>query len=187
LEINRKFRIMAISLLGIIASSQQGTVVDNTQNLVLYSEQLDNVGGWGVLNAAVVADQAADTLGATTLDRVTASSNYGYMQQSSIPVTASTTYFIAFDVRNGNTLDDLAVGILNQSNADASVLDTSYLSSTNTTTTVRLSYSFTTPVGCTLIKLRLTGGLATEYAYIGRVQIAETGKTYVTITNTRKT
>jgi hypothetical protein len=170
-------------VVGTFASAGGTPPVSNVQNLLLYSEQLDNA-AWVKQTATVVANQVADVLGATTLDKVTVTSDYGYLQQSSISVSELTPYFIAFDIRNGNTVDGLAFGVLDQSNADANIIGQDYLASTNTSTPVRLTFNFTTPAGCTLLKIRMAGGLATEYYYLGSLQIAQIGKSYVITTST---
>jgi len=154
----------------LIIKGGTGASGGSAQNLVLYSEQLDNA-AWTKVNNTVVANQAIDMLGNTTLEKVTDNSNYGYLLQASIPVTASTTYTISFDVKNGTVDDGCTINLLNQSSGDATIEDVEYLADI-TTSLSRYSHNFSTPSGCTLLKIRLVGGQSGQYYHVGRIQIA---------------
>ena len=85
---------------------QVSAVEECDQNLVEYSEELDNA-YWAKANITVVANQANDLEGNATLDELTmtaaAVNIRSYDGGAYTPVSASTTYRFSFDAKRGTS------------------------------------------------------------------------------------
>lgn len=159
------------------------------QNLLAYSEQLDNAvwsaGGGG---GTIVANQANDVTGSATLELYTKVNENNYLAYSNsasyLTVIPSTTYRFSFDVKRG-TMAGLACMIYDRTHSVLIGSVTNYYAQTSSVAT-RVSFSFTTPAGCTSILVEpcaaLEGFIGT--VYVGRMQIESNGSTYVTTTTT---
>lgn len=161
-------------LMGIIASSGNNTVASvAAQNLFKYSEVLDNV-WWTKANLTTLADQAVDLEGNTTLEKFTSTGTDTQLRYVNNPttylaVTAGVTYYISFDCKRG-TMTDMKYQVYDVTNAAVVIAATSYYSQTSSTVQ-RVSFSFTTPTGCTQMSVYLLkDNTSGQDVYIGRVQ-----------------
>jgi hypothetical protein len=148
------------------------------QNLLKYSEQLDNA-VWTAVNMDITANQEVDLDGNTTMEEVSvwgASEGLYYNDGGTyVAVTAGETYRLTFDVKRG-TMSEMNWSVYdNQNDADI-VAPTSYYSQTSSSEVRRLELEFTIPSGCTSVRvflLRNSGVDGNVTAYFGRVQIEE--------------
>jgi len=153
------------------------------QNLVKWSEEIDNA-VWGGTNATVTdTDCANDLEGNPTMDEITATDagnhNYRYNNASAwCTVVAETTYRWSFDVIRG-TMTDMKWSVYDKSNNGDIIPATSYYAQT-AGVVQRVSLEFTTPVACTLVTvyfLRDSGSTGT--VFVGRAQVEENGSCYI--------
>lgn len=174
-------------LMGIISSSANNTVANVcNQNIILYSEQLDNA-IWDKSEITVTTNQAADLLGNSTLELLTTTSTSAqimhYNGGTYSPVLPNTTYRFSFEVKRG-TMTDMKYSVYDRSNSLNIISSTSYYALTSSTVQ-RVSFTFTTPANCSKVSvypLRNSG--VTGTAYIGRVQLESNGSCYITTTST---
>lgn len=158
------------------------TITGDYQNLFTYSEQVDNA-AWGADNT-IVANQALDMLGANTLELLTITTAWSGGKGQDVVVSASTNYTLSFDAKAGTQNTYVEAVVYNIDNEYAYILNEAYVGSLSGSV-ARLTFDFTTPVGCTNIAvvLYMSGDIG-DNIYIGRVQLAETGKDYITTTST---
>jgi len=161
-------------LMGIISSSQNNVVASvAAQNLFKYSEVLDNV-WWTKASLTTLADQAVDLEGNTTLEKFTStgtSTQLRYVNNPStyLGVTEGVTYYISFDCKRG-TMTDMKYQVFDVTHSAVVIAATSYYAQTSSTVQ-RVSFSFTTPVGCTQMSVYLLkDNTSGQDVYIGRVQ-----------------
>lgn len=184
-----KYFLIILLFIGFVSQGQtpmrmlakKASATISYQNLVLYSEQLDNA-AWAKTNWTITTNQGTDLDGNVTIDLVTnTGSNSGNVSQS-LSVVASTNYILSFDAKKG-TANSVSYAIYDASNYAYIVTSIEFQNDANSSTVTRISRSFTTPSGCTSISLRIPSAWLTGTVYIGRVQIAEVGKAYITTTN----
>ena len=120
---------------------------DTSQNLLIYSDSLSQVATWGSsgVNNLTVTDNVQGTL-----DLLTATFGTNNLRQD-VAITASTTYYLSFDVKRG-TSTDVSYGIYDLTHFADIIPTTSYYSSTTGSVT-RVQFPFTTPAGCTSVAL----------------------------------
>lgn len=129
-------------------------------NRLLRSEAIDDVTAWSRAAGAtytVLADSTAAPDGAMTADTIsmTAAGSSGVFQ--TVAVSASTTYtFSWFARRSGDA--QVRYRVYNNSGGTDIVASTSYYSSISASEWTRVSVSFTTPVGCTSIRVYVVAG-----------------------------
>jgi hypothetical protein len=132
-------------------------------NLALRSEEID-AGTWIKQNATVTANKTISPDGTLNADLIEVTSATGGIYQN-IAVTASTVYNYSFYVKIG-TITDTSFAIFDTSNLAFIIENVSYTASVNQWT--RIDATFTTPVGCTLIRIygnRFSGGGIGTYYY----------------------
>lgn len=125
-------------------------------NLALRSNDFANA-SWSKTSTTVAGEQLTFTAGGAEL-------------YENITVTASTQYTFSFWAKRG-TATGLKYCIYNNSGATFPVADTSYYAQTNSSTWTRISVTFTTPVGCTSIRIYpnrsgVTGTMFLRYAQL---------------------
>jgi hypothetical protein len=127
-------------------------------NLVPYSEDLTT--RWTTSAATITADTQISPDGNQTADKITVTSNSGGVYSDNITVIASTSYTFSFYVKRGTISDsETALAVRNQTAGTFINIDTSY--SANADNWTRIEHTFTTPVGCTSVRLypqRLSNG-----------------------------
>jgi len=166
-------------------------VASSNENFALRSGEWDNSGVWTLGGGCtILADQALDVAGNNTMELLTADPGGagGGIFQIVNGLTASTTYYLSFDVKRGtNTTAEYFISDWGGSYATI-VNYTSYYSSTSTTVS-RVEFAFTTPVGTTSIKVvPYHANFSTGNVYLGRMMIARTaGATYQATTTTAVT
>jgi hypothetical protein len=154
------------------------------QNLVLYSEQIDNA-AWTKWNITVTAGAVPDVAGSATMDTVSQTGAYGVLSQD-ITVIQNVHYTFSFDAQRGTSTGAYyrIYDITNGANIKAA---TSYYASINGSTPTRLSYNFTAPAGCTSVRLYLATSVnGTGTSYIGRAQLAVNGAKYIVTTSSNE-
>ena len=154
-------------------------------NLLTWSQDFDNA-AWNLFNATVTANTTVAPDGTTTADTVTTNTNpasNGIWQ--SVTVTASTQYTFSFYARRG-TATDLKYSVYNNTGGADIVAATSYYSSTSSTDWSRITLTFTTPVGCTSIRVypvRDAGSLGTMFIWGAQLVPGTTAQTYTPTTS----
>lgn len=174
-------------LMGIIASSQNNAIVITcNQNLVLYSEELDN-SNWQKSSLTVTPNQALDLDGNMTLDQMNASSTAHSIRSwnggNCVDVIPGVTYTFSFDAKRG-TMTDMKYSVYDNTHAANIVNSTSYYSSTSSTVQ-RISFNFTVPAGCLkaiVYPLRDSG--VTGNCFLGRCELTNNSSCYVKTTTT---
>jgi hypothetical protein len=162
-------------------ASETTSVAPPAQNLLKWSEDLSNA-VWSKVSATILTNQEYDLDGNLTLDKITTSSNNSsliYLDgTNNINVIPGTTYRFSFDVKRG-TMTNLAYSVYNKTTAGNIIATTSYYSKTSSVRTVRVSFSFVAPTGCSKVAVYL---LRDSYSigtvFVGRVQVEENTSLY---------
>ena len=118
-------------------------------NLFTKTEQFDH-GNWIKTAITVAANTTVAPDGATTAETLTVTSGLHNIRQD-VAVLPSTQYTFSWHALRG-TMTDLHYAVFNMNALSFIVPDTSYYASTNSSTWSRISVTFTTPSGCTLIR-----------------------------------
>jgi len=161
-----------------------GDDCEYTQNLVAYSEQLNQT-WWEKTNTTISSTDAEyDLENNATMEYVTTTStSHNLHNADPITVTPGATYRWSFDVKRG-TMTELKYSIYDVSNAGNIVAPTSYYASTSTAVQ-RVSFEFTAPAGCSQVYIyQLRDSGVTGTAYFGRAQLETNGSCYVETTAT---
>lgn len=156
-----------------------------SENLLLWSQALDNTSAWAIGNGAVVANQANDLLGDLTLEEVSGSIYGSSSLSQTVPVSDSFTYYLSWDVKRkpGSSLTDVKWAVYDKDHYQY-IIDTTYYYATSTTVT-RIQRSFTVPAGCTSVNVMAFGdNNQSGSIYIGRVQLSrESTSGYIVTTD----
>lgn len=184
---------LAVNLSGYRIPGIVGSIPDEectyTQNLVKYSEQLDNSSWYkssGLSVTSINADYDLD--GNATLEEITVTNGTSSIRSDPTEGNLSSvipgeTYRFSFDVKRG-TLTELKYSVRDGTHSSDIIAATSYYTSTSTSVQ-RVSFEFTVPTGCTLVYiLPLRDPETTGTVYLGRVQIEENSSCYVETTST---
>ena len=146
-------------------------IEQSSTNLLIYSEQLDNTIFWLTgSNTAVLANQVVAPDGNITGDQITVTSASNSLRSIDVTVTANTTYTFSQFVKRG-TSTDLLWSVYNTSAAASLVAPVSYYSQTTATGWARCTLTFTTPVGCTLIRIFPVNNNAVGTVFIWGAQL----------------
>lgn len=119
------------------------------QNLLRYSEELDNNSVWfpGSITMTGNTTQAPD--GTTTAETGEVTGDYGSLTQT-VSVTPNTQYTFSFYAKRG-TAPSMEYSVFNATASSDIVSRVNYYSLMNASTFTRISTTFTTPSGCTSI------------------------------------
>jgi hypothetical protein len=172
----------SIALLNLDTTSVEITEIDNDDNLVVNGEGwTDATGttpptGWTAVNAP--ADFTIDT---GALKITTDGANEGISQ--TITVSAATEYQLLGLYKN--TSGDIAQYAVYDVTHSADILATTDLASS--TVESNFSYVFTTPAGCTSIKISLLGKASGDIIWFDSVKLAPTKYSETITTGTAKT
>lgn len=163
--------------------NEDGLVELTPYNLLTWSEEFDNV-AW-VKDGTVTPNTTIAPNGTLTADTWTtaAINNVIYHAAS---VSQSTDYTFSFYVKRG-TLTDLTLSIYNVNGA-STIVSQNYYNQTSSTEWVRITKTFTTPVGCTSIRVypkASSGGIAVGTVFFWGAQLVEgsTAKDYLPTTD----
>jgi hypothetical protein len=138
-------------------------------NLILQSENLATTWITFGAGAGITQNSVPAPSGLTTADTITPSMTAASGVYQHVTVSPSTTYTFSFYARLGTLqASDYKFAIYNNSGSSWLVQDAVPTTLPNTTTWSRVSYTFTTPAGCTLI-----------HAYPFRNSIGVTGTAHI--------
>lgn len=166
--------------IGVIASSSE---ISNAQNLLLYSEQLEN-GNWDHTGGTVTVNQALDLTGGNTLDQITLEAAWRGISQIITGLIPGTTYSFSFDIKKGSVNGSYDYISYDVSNGWNTLYDVEYSTSITAGAVIRLTYSIALPAGCTSISVSpYVGSVVGHNANVGCVQLSLPGRPYVTTTN----
>ena len=146
----------------------------NYQNLLLYSEELDRVAGspYDKSNVTIVANQANDMNSEATLEKGTFTWTTAYWTQT-LTLIASTDYVFSFEALNGNTTE-VKYGVYDNDHFADIIAATDYTTDINAVSAVRISIPFTTPAGCTSVRVEMVKQSTNSNGtiiYLGRTQV----------------
>jgi hypothetical protein len=131
-----------------VTFASRGLLIEESRtNICLQSENFGTTWAAGGCAVSVNTDVAPD--GNTTADSVNITNAAGHFLAQSIAVSASTAYTFSFWVKRG-TATALSYSVFNNTAGSNIVAPTSYYSQTSSAW-ARVSFTFTTPVGCTSI------------------------------------
>lgn len=144
-----------------VARVARGLLMEvNRTNLCLWSRQLTSGNGW-TTTASVAVDATGIDGVSSSATTLTATSTSDITYRGSITVTASTVYTLSFYAKAG-TMTGPNCAVYNESGAAFIVTTQAYTPGAGEFT--RVTCTFTTPVGCTAIRiypLRLCSGVGT--------------------------
>jgi hypothetical protein len=152
---------------GTPASGTSGT------NYILHSGVLTNA-VWVAAGMTLTNNQALDLAGNNTLELINmpAATNDA-LNQVVTGLTPGTVYYFSWDVKRGSATN-CDYEIYDYTNFTVIRSETSYYSSTSANVG-RVEFSFTTPAGCTSVRLGImTNSFAAGTIYLGRVQLSKT-------------
>lgn len=149
-------------------------------NIILRSEDLSTT--WITAGANVSTNEIVSPDGTQNADKLTITSTGGSVYQQNLTVTASTNYIFTFYVKRGTIAsDETALAIYNQSASNFIVQNVSYTASETEWT--RITYSFTTPSGCTSVRVypqRKSGeGLGTTFLWGCQLELGSYATSYI--------
>jgi hypothetical protein len=131
-----------------VTLASRGLLIEESRtNSILQSENFGTT--WAAGGCAVSVNTAVAPDGNTTADSVNITNANGHFVAQNIAVSASTAYTFSFWVKRG-TATALSYSIFNNTGGSNIVGSTSYYNQTSSEWS-RVSFTFTTPVGCTNI------------------------------------
>lgn len=149
-------------------------IEEGRTNFCLRSSELDNASWTKPADVTITADAITDIFGGSTMDMITCSGAGGGGLFQTITVTASTNYTWSFFARLGTlAASDYKFAVYDVSNAVFIGVNLVPSSTLTTTGTTRVAYTFTTPIGCTSIRvypLRNSASIAGT-VYVGQCQL----------------
>ena len=128
-------------------------IEEQRTNLLTYSEQFGNA-EWTIGTGTVTANSKTAPDGTLTADMYTTTGTSAQSIYQSATVTASTSYTVSFYVLLGSLLpSNFTIAIYNNTGASFIAADVIPMQTPTASGWTRISYTFTTPVGCTSVRV----------------------------------
>jgi hypothetical protein len=129
-------------------------VEESRTNLLLRSAELDNVTSWTLTGGTLAANNFAAPDSTQSADTVTLPAGGAVVSLFQVvSCTASTTYTFSFYARLGTLLaNDFTFAVRDDTNAAFIAVDIVPGVTLSSTQWNRVTYTFTTPVGCVLVR-----------------------------------
>ncbi len=139
-------------------------------NLITYSEDFEGV-GW-TLGAGLISSNTTDILSPEGVYNSTKISSASYISvyYSGISVTPSTQYTFSFYAKKGD-FDNAKLAVYDGTNSSFISVDISY--SVTDTQWTRIEHTFTTPAGCTDIRIYPMRGVSSGSIYFWGAQVEQ--------------
>lgn len=159
------------------------------QNLILYSEELDDA-TWGLGRTGnVTANNETDLNSGLTMEGFTPSGDILQWGQNTPNIDASTDYVISFEVNSDNSSLSNQIRVILQDQS-YNTIDNFYYESSVTGSVQRLSYEFTSTGTTTALRVFIaySNAFTGDQLNIGRVHLYEGNigdKDYITTTSTQ--
>lgn len=179
-------KVIGGAIAALFAKGEQGVWYDPSdislnwrRNLLTYTEQFDNATAWAA-SSGITANATIAPDGTTTADLINVALAVPYQ---AITCTPNTTYTYSLDVRLNTLLaSDFTFAVRNDTAGTfiaADIVPSQTLSSTNW---VRITYTFTTPAGCVLVRPYIyrnsSAKTGTFYAWGAQLEVGSTATAY---------
>ena len=168
---------------GVVQSCPALLLEPSRTNLLKRSEDLSTT--WSTASASVTTNTHVSPDGNTTADTLTVTGSSGSVYQDNITVTASTDYTFTFYVKRGTVAsNETALAIRDQSGAAFIDQNIAYTAETDKWT--RIEHTFTTPVGCTSVRVypqrKTGGGIGTIFLWGFQLEQGDYATSYIPTT-----
>ena len=154
------------------------------RNALVWTEQFDNANWIVNVGISVTANSVIAPDGTTTADLVTKTAADASFYQN-VTVTPNTQYVFSFYALAGTSSNNY-YSVYNNTGAADIVALTSYQSSLSSSTWARVSVAFTTPTGCTSIRVftnrELGSVLGTVFLWGAQLELGSTATAYQRVT-----
>lgn len=145
-------------------------------NLLTYSQELDNT-AWTAGTGTVTANSQIAPDGSLTADTCTTTGTTAQSIYQSVTVSAATSYTFSFYVRLGSlAASNFTIAVYNNTAASFIAADVIPTQTPTTSEWTRISYVFTTPVGCTSVRVypfRFGSAIASSTFYLWGAQLVQ--------------
>jgi hypothetical protein len=163
-----------------VTLASRGLLIEESRtNLLQRSEEFGTT--WVTTNTTISSNTEVSPDGNATADTATMNNAGTNFLAQQVTVAASTQYIFSFYVKRGSATNATYSVFNNNANNDI-VSATSYFSQTSSSAWVRVSFQFTTPVGCTSIfvyVLRNTGSTGSMHFWGAQLEAGSFATSYI--------